>query len=137
MIAVGADAGYREEDEHGAVGLTTRGLRWYLRDLERRNEAHHREGNRFINRHLMPVMCPRSLRLHAAAICYHRSVIVPRCTPHLAAQRPRRRQEIGGPMQRRPLAPLRSEVFVRRSGTAGGGQGAPAPNLGIDRKRGV
>ena len=36
MIAAGVDAGYLEENEQGAVGLTTKGLRWYLHDEERR-----------------------------------------------------------------------------------------------------
>jgi len=37
MIAVGVDTGYLEENKSGAVGLTSKGLRWYLRDLERHN----------------------------------------------------------------------------------------------------
>ncbi len=36
MIAVGVDAGYREANVHGAVSLTSTGVRWYLRDAERR-----------------------------------------------------------------------------------------------------
>lgn len=36
MIAHGVKMGYLEEDANAAVGLTTKGLRWYLRDLEQR-----------------------------------------------------------------------------------------------------
>lgn len=36
MIALGVQTGYLEEHESEGVGLTTKGLRWYLHDLERR-----------------------------------------------------------------------------------------------------
>ncbi len=36
MLAIGVDARYLEEGERGMVGLTTEGLRRYLRDEERR-----------------------------------------------------------------------------------------------------
>ena len=36
IIAAGVDTSYLEEHEQGAVGLTTKGLRWYLHDEERR-----------------------------------------------------------------------------------------------------
>jgi len=36
LIAHGVKRGYLEEDASAAVRLTTKGLRWYLRDRERR-----------------------------------------------------------------------------------------------------